>query len=991
MSGFGNKRKKYSWLPETNPAALSGDTSSPTSATKPEAGDSTPRQPKPRAKAGATSKTKKEKASSLSAERGDVHQMEGLGITTPGVELPAEKQDAEGTADTAENTENTKATEKAESSSVAVAETSKSVVTRPRRRSRKDSLDELVRSRLMSTMGAQNDSSNSQPTTPMLPMSGTPRGGRKRVVEAPTPGTITASVRDALASERSAAAGYPMSAQGTPKQRNTNGSRQLATAAGNSALGAPSASKAQGNGTPAIGAASARHASPQIRLGPLESRYSFPAYTSLGHRNITSAMRRGDRGVGSVDQIRGPEVTTGDNVIVIHPGSRWLRIGRASDPVPKEIPHVIARRLKARAQTVPVAASPKMDVGLAVDEDMDVDTSSDRNGDQNANDSAADVSAGDKPGQDGHKSALGAPGDDMEASEERPASGEDEASDGSDGSDEGNQSSDSGGGEDKEKDEVDLTLEMLRDVLKQHQRQSKRKVPPNVYSQVLTYNRQSRSETIQDHNDPFKIEWIQPAEIQGDFEIGERALRIADPDQFIIRHPLKNGCFNIEDYANVEDVLGDVESIWTSAIEKELGISRRDLPRFGVVLVVADIFSRVEVAALSDMLLQHMRFGHLLLQQSSALVTFGAGISTACVVDVGAQKTSIACIEDGFCYPESRVNVMYGGDDITRFLFNLFERSRFPYAEAALHRMYDWLMLNELREKYCTMKLSDVNIRLRDFFVRQPHQQHTRKYSFKTYDEAYHAPMCLFYPVVAGSLATLPDYSRSFVPADTSDPTLDLKQQTCAYVTPTQFGALPMRAIETPAVGSEEAAQQQQPSAEPATVPATEPGTPEHRPHHDAAANGASAPLAKDVSGDSATLPQTTAATTVVYETDPQAQFSRLPLDLAITHSIAHSGPIERARKLYSSILIVGGGVSFIPGFDELLASRLIYVRPDYMQGIERADVVSAPRDLDPRVLAWKGGAVLSRLECANEMWVSSRDWADFGTRLLRDRALFQW
>lgn len=33
-------------------------------------------------------------------------------------------------------------------------------------------------------------------------------------------------------------------------------------------------------------------------------------------------------------------------VIVIHPGSRWLRIGRASDPLPATIQHVIARKRK---------------------------------------------------------------------------------------------------------------------------------------------------------------------------------------------------------------------------------------------------------------------------------------------------------------------------------------------------------------------------------------------------------------------------------------------------------------------------------------------------------------------------------------------------------------------------------------------------------------------------------------------------------------------
>ncbi|KAJ1802421.1 actin-like protein arp8, partial [Coemansia sp. RSA 2599] len=338
-------------------------------------------------------------------------------------------------------------------------------------------LDELVRSRLMSTMGAQNDPAHSQPTTPILSTSGTPRGGRKRVGEAPTPGTITASVRDALASERSAAAGYASSAQGTPRQRNGHGSRQNTAATSNSvsASGAAPAGKGPSNGTPvtgggtaaAVATAAGRRASPPIRLGPVESRYSFPSYASLGHRNVTSAMRRGDRGVGPLDHIRGLEVPTGDNVIVIHPGSRWLRIGRASDPVPKEIPHVIARRLRMRAQAVPDAASSRMDVD------------SDGEGAEKTNASASAAGNGKR---DIREASSDAQGNDMDVSEERPASSEDDGE--KDSEDDGEKDSeddgdDKGSGEGGEKDEVDQTLAMLRDVLKQHQRQSKRKVPPN--------------------------------------------------------------------------------------------------------------------------------------------------------------------------------------------------------------------------------------------------------------------------------------------------------------------------------------------------------------------------------------------------------------------------------------------------------------------------------------------------------------------------------
>ncbi len=37
-------------------------------------------------------------------------------------------------------------------------------------------------------------------------------------------------------------------------------------------------------------------------------------------------------------------------IVVIHPGSYWLRVGRATDTLPVTIPHVIARRHKTEHQ-----------------------------------------------------------------------------------------------------------------------------------------------------------------------------------------------------------------------------------------------------------------------------------------------------------------------------------------------------------------------------------------------------------------------------------------------------------------------------------------------------------------------------------------------------------------------------------------------------------------------------------------------------------------
>ena len=44
----------------------------------------------------------------------------------------------------------------------------------------------------------------------------------------------------------------------------------------------------------------------------------------------------------------------------------------------------------------------------------------------------------------------------------------------------------------------------------------------------------------------------------------------------------------------------------------------------------------------------------IIVHQESVCATFGSGLSSACVVDVGDQKTSVCCVEDGVSHRNSR-------------------------------------------------------------------------------------------------------------------------------------------------------------------------------------------------------------------------------------------------------------------------------------------------------------------------------------------------
>lgn len=116
-------------------------------------------------------------------------------------------------------------------------------------------------------------------------------------------------------------------------------------------------------------------------------------------------------------------------------------------------------------------------------------------------------------------------------------------------------------------------------------------------------------------------------------------------------------------------------------------------------------------------------------RQESLAASFGAGLSTACVIDVGATKTTVACVEDGMVLPETRCvfchsyqhfeispshltlpfsssashSLSYGGDDLTTFFYILLQRSHFPYKTLGLNRSLDFSLIESLKENLCTL------------------------------------------------------------------------------------------------------------------------------------------------------------------------------------------------------------------------------------------------------------------------------------------------
>ncbi|RWA04665.1 hypothetical protein EKO27_g10444, partial [Xylaria grammica] len=289
--------------------------------------------------------------------------------------------------------------------------------------------------------------------------------------------------------------------------------------------------------------------------------------------------------------------------------------------------------------------------------------------------------------------------------------------------------------------------------LKVDMRANKRKVLPNSKELVVNYNRRTEPEKIPKHNDPQEIDWtdvnsLEDPESVASCFIGNAAQRVPDDStpKFKLWWPIQHGVLNEDDYATAEHLYDDFETLLDKAIRQELGLTSTSTWRnYSCVFVIPDLYDKKYVEQVLKSCMTWFEFSRICFIQESMAATFGAGYTQACVVDVGAQKTSIACVEDGLCIEDSRINLKYGGYDVTDTFIKMMLYDNFPYQEINLRRRYDFLLAEELKIKHCTMLQADISVQLYQFHLRAPNQP-TYKYQFKTYDEVILAPMGFYDP-----------------------------------------------------------------------------------------------------------------------------------------------------------------------------------------------------------------------------------------------------
>jgi actin-related protein 8 len=117
--------------------------------------------------------------------------------------------------------------------------------------------------------------------------------------------------------------------------------------------------------------------------------------------------------------------------------------------------------------------------------------------------------------------------------------------------------------------------------------------------------------------------------------------------------------------------MNDIERLTTFILTEKLKIKRKDHSKYSIVLVIPDVFQRDQVKQMINMFLITYEFSAIYVHCESVLATFGACISTACVVDIGYQKINVACVEEGVIVPNTLFRKNYGGEDLDMVLYRL--------------------------------------------------------------------------------------------------------------------------------------------------------------------------------------------------------------------------------------------------------------------------------------------------------------------------------
>ncbi|CAL1544546.1 unnamed protein product [Lymnaea stagnalis] len=488
--------------------------------------------------------------------------------------------------------------------------------------------------------------------------------------------------------------------------------------------------------------------------------------------------------------------------------------------------------------------------------------------------------------------------------------------------------------------------------------------------QLMAFNSQVPPEKIESTDTP---SWTD-TEKKPPYFVGEEALYIPHKENYRLSWPMRRGRLNVHDGpgGSLTSILADLETIWSHVLQEHLEIPIKDLKHYRAVLLIPDVYVQKHVKAFVNLLLNTLGFGAAIVHQESVCATYGSGITVACVVDVGDQKTSVSCVEDGISHRACRVTMEYGGSDVSRLFHSLLARCGVALPELNMSHPADVIQLQALKETCCHLNQEQYGVSQQSLEIHRPDKT-VIKYCVKLGDEPILGPMALFRPMAFGLLGDHLIRVQSRSEADPDDPHDEdyLRQtQRQSWVAGRMAGSKKDNADMSRDTSEQNLSQL------------------------DDLTNG---PLDDDSNDVPDVMPTTDSKSNRKgdddedIEIDEEKDLHLMGVDEAIIHSIEKCDSDELKRKLYSCILVVGGGLQF-DGAMTWLQHQVWQSLPISMrQQLETMDIITKPKEMDSSFTSWKGGAILACLDSTQELWIRQREWKQFSVRMLRERAPFIW
>jgi actin-related protein 8 len=125
--------------------------------------------------------------------------------------------------------------------------------------------------------------------------------------------------------------------------------------------------------------------------------------------------------------------------------------------------------------------------------------------------------------------------------------------------------------------------------------------------------------------------------------------------------------------------------------------------QFSVVLLIPDAFYKDQVKALVDIVLRNLGFRSVFLQQESVSALFGAGFSSACVVDIGATHINVVCVDEGVIIPKTHSRQYYAGLDIDLLLLRILTKPENENADQLK-------MMENLKKEACRLMQQEHSV-----------------------------------------------------------------------------------------------------------------------------------------------------------------------------------------------------------------------------------------------------------------------------------------